>query len=382
MHLHGWVAVTQTPVRALLLSLLLVSLGGCAAIARDGPEARQEVVFFPSVASVADGNQWLLTLQGRVHTPAEHNAVRQTLIDVLASRLRADKDDKLYRERAGYFVSDSSRNTRVSVALGNRVIPLSLSNAAGYFSTDIMVTQTEAAQLAQDGVISFASAPTAANARRFDGTVRLIPEAGLTVITDIDDTIKVTHILDAKEKEANTFVRPFVAVPGMSELYRSWQKALGERIHFHVVSAGPWQFHQPLRQFFTQAEFPAFTWDMRSIDIGGNILVDVLEAHPAPQKIHDHKVAKIRAFMTRFPRRSVVLVGDSGERDPEVYAAILSAFPQRVQAVFIRDVTNQDRTHPRYQHLFQGDAAQKLQVFRDPAALPPLSSVAGGNPLK
>jgi hypothetical protein len=156
------VNVMQAPVRALLLPILLVLLGGCAAIARDGPEAKQEVVFFPSVASVTDGGQWLLTLQGRVHTPAEHSAVRQTLIDVLASRLHVDKNDELYRERAGYFVSDSSRNTRVSIALGNRVIPLSLSNAAGYFSTDITVTQTEAAQLAQGGVISYASVATAA----------------------------------------------------------------------------------------------------------------------------------------------------------------------------------------------------------------------------
>jgi phosphatidate phosphatase APP1 len=367
-------------VVALIALLSLAWLPGSnAAIARDGPAAKQEVVFFPSVASVAEGNQWLLTIQGRVHTPAEHSATRQKLIDALALRLHADKNDKLYRERAGYFVSDSSRNTRVSVILGNRVIPLSLSNAAGYFSTDILMTQAEAAQLAQDGVIAFTSSPTAANPRRFDGTVTLVPETGVTVITDVDDTVKVTNIADAKEKEANTFMRPFAAVPGMPERYRSWQQALGERIHFHVVSAGPWQFNEPLRQFFTQAGFPAFTWDMRTIDIGGNIIVDLREANPVPQKIQDFKVAKIRAFMTRFPQRTVVLVGDSGERDPEVYAAILSAFPQRVDAVFIRDMTNQDRTHPRYQRLFPGDAAQKVQVFRDPAALPPLSSTAGGN---
>jgi phosphatidate phosphatase APP1 len=367
-------------VVALAAALSLAGLlGSTAAIARDGPAAKQEVVFFPSVASVADGKQWLLTLQGRVHTPAKHSAVRQKLIDVLALRLHADKNDQLYRERAAYFVSDSSRNTRVSVTLGNRVIALSPSNAAGYFSTDIVLSDAEATQLAQDGMIAFASMPTAANPQRFDGAVRLVPETGVTVITDIDDTIKVTHILDAKEKEANTFMRPFVAVPGMAELYRSWQQALGDRVHFHVVSAGPWQFNEPLRQFFAQAGFPAFTWDMRSIDIGGNIVVDLREASPAPQKIQDFKVAKIRAFMARFPQRSVVLVGDSGERDPEVYAAILAAFPQRVQAVYLRDVTNQDHKHERYQRLFPGDAAQKLQVFRDPAALPPLSSIAGGN---
>lgn len=38
--------------------------------------------------------------------------------------------------------------------------------------------------------------------------------------------------------------------------------------------------------------------------------------------------------------------------------------------------------HPRYQRLFPGDAAQKLQIFRDPAALPPLTFVAGGNPVR
>lgn len=372
---------SRRTVELLAAALALAGwLGGCAVFARDAPEAKQEVVFFPSVASVAEGGQWLLTLQGRVHTPAEHSPARQKLIDLLASRLHADKNDTLYRERAGYFVSDSSRNARVSVTLGNRVMPLALSNAAGYFSTDILITRADAAQWAQDGAMPFASMPTSANQRRFDGAVRLVPETGVTVITDIDDTIKVTHILDAKEKEANTFMRPFVAVPGMAELYRSWQQALGERIHFHVVSAGPWQFHEPLQRFFMQAGFPAFTWDMRSIDIGGNIIVDVIEANPAPQKIQDFKVAKIRAFMTRFPQRSVVLVGDSGERDPEVYAAILAAYPQRVHAVYIRDVTNQGHKHERYQRLFPGDAAQKLQVFRDPAALPPLSSIAGGNP--
>ena len=71
---------------------------------------------------------------------------------------------------------------------------------------------------------------------------------------------------------------------------------------------------------------------MRDIDIGGNIVVDMREANPVPQKIQDFKVAKIRAFMTRFPQRTVVLVGDSSERDP--------------------------------------------------AALPPLTFVAGGNPVR
>lgn len=71
-------------------------LGGNAAVARDGPSAKEEVVFFPSVASAAsipDGKQWSLTIRGRVHTPAKHSVTRQKLIDVLALRLHADKND-------------------------------------------------------------------------------------------------------------------------------------------------------------------------------------------------------------------------------------------------------------------------------------------------
>jgi len=61
-----------------------------------------------------------------------------------------------------------------------------------------------------------------------------VPEEGVSVVTDMDDTIKDTHVLDRKEMLKNTFVRPFVAVAGMPELYRSWKEALGDRIQFHV----------------------------------------------------------------------------------------------------------------------------------------------------
>ena len=98
-------------VIALAAALSLAGLlGGNAAVARDGPSAKEEVVFFPSVASAAsipDGKQWSLTIRGRVHTPAKHSVTRQKLIDALALRLHADKNDKLYRERAAYFVSDT-----------------------------------------------------------------------------------------------------------------------------------------------------------------------------------------------------------------------------------------------------------------------------------
>jgi phosphatidate phosphatase APP1 len=40
--------------------------------------------------------------------------------------------------------------------------------------------------------------------------------------------------------------------------------------------------------------------------------------------------------MTQFSQ-PVVLVGDSGEKDPEVYEQIREEFPGRVKAIYIRD---------------------------------------------
>jgi len=157
----------------------------------------------------------------------------------------------------------------------------------------------------------------------------------------------------------------------MPALYRSWMEALGPRIHFHVVSAGPWQLHEPLRRFTEGVGFPAFTWDMRSVDIGDPRVL-LKEMHPDLNDIYKFKLQKIRLFMARFSKRHVVLMGDSGEKDPEVYAQILSDFSDRVDGVFIRKVNREDQKD-RYEKLVgKKEAAAKLRVFKDPRELPPL----------
>jgi len=364
-------AVAQMVLAVTFLVSTLFS--SCATSAVDGPARGQEVVFFPSPASVLSDNQWLLTIQGRVFEPTEKSRGREALIDVLAPLVGVRSTDPIFRARARYFLSDSSRNTCISVKVGDKVIVLPASHPAGYFSGDITLAGDEVMRLAKSSMISFQSVPTATNPKLFPGSVTLVPEEGVTVITDMDDTIKITDMLNDKEKVANTFLRPFKAVPGMPALYRSWMEVLGPRIHFHVVSAGPWQFNEPLRQFTEGAGFPAFTWDMRSVDIG-DVSVLLKEMSPDKTDMYEFKLQKIRAFMARFPKRHVVLVGDSGEKDPEVYAKILSEFPGRVDGVFIRNVNREDQKD-RYEKLFWNkEAAAKLRLFKDPRELPPLIS--------
>jgi len=54
----------------------------------------------------------------------------------------------------------------------------------------------------------------------------------------------------------------------------------------------------------------------------------------------EQKVSQISEIMQRFPERKFILVGDSGEKDPEVYREIKKEFPNQVQEIKIRDVVN------------------------------------------
>jgi phosphatidate phosphatase APP1 len=61
-----------------------------------------------------------------------------------------------------------------------------------------------------------------------------------------------------------------------------------------------------------------------------------------------------------------VLVGDSGEKDPEVYGQIAREHPAQILRIYIRDVTGDRADDARYRGAFRGIPAEKWQLFRDP----------------
>ncbi len=60
----------------------------------------------------------------------------------------------------------------------------------------------------------------------------------------------------------------------------------------------------------------------------------------------DQKLSQISEIVGRFPKRRFILVGDSGEKDPEVYREIKTRFPQQIQEIWIRDVVNDRENRP------------------------------------
>ena len=61
--------------------------------------------------------------------------------------------------------------------------------------------------------------------------------------------------------------------------------------------------------------------------------------HPLPRRGKGHKIGLIRQMITHYTAHRFILIGDSGQRDPEIYADIVHHFPDRVLAVYIRNVS-------------------------------------------
>jgi phosphatidate phosphatase APP1 len=77
------------------------------------------------------------------------------------------------------------------------------------------------------------------------------------------------------------------------------------------------------------------------------------------------KLDNIRSLLSRFPKRNFLLVGDSGEQDPEIYGQIAREFPTQIQRIFIRDVTGDDMTAERTATAFANLPAKQWQVFAE-----------------
>jgi hypothetical protein len=175
-----------------------------------------------------------------------------------------------------------------------------------------------------------------------EGKVRLLEDdpTALSVISDIDDTIKITEVpAGHRVLYLNTFIREFHSAPGMADRYKQWGQAA-----FHYVSGGPWQLYEPYFEFLPDEGFPDGSVHMRNLPL---LVTDPTKAREFIDFLFDkqatkrHKLQSIREIMARFPNRRFILVGDSGEADPEVYREIKAdaKFGTRVEAILIRIVS-------------------------------------------
>jgi hypothetical protein len=347
-----------------LFSLALPPEGVVSEIARD-----EVVVFFPTYGRrTTDGKSWVLHVHGKIFEPEEDSLKRAALLGILRRSFGLSKEEEetaTFKERARAFLVDNERNKTIHIRLGEDVFRAGKSGPNGHFSSDVVLSSEQVAAIRgatkdESGSLRFTAVVPADDRREFAGQAALIEPEGLSVISDVDDTIKISEVANRRELLANTFLRDYKPVDGMPELYRRWEK-VGAR--FHYVSASPWQLYEPMAEFLAAEKFPRGSLHMKMFRLHDRSALNLLGAQ------HKYKPEVIDKILTDFPQRRFVLVGDSGEQDPEIYGELARRHPEQVVRILIRHVGATEGSEVRYKAAFREIPRGRWQVFTDPAEI-------------
>jgi len=157
------------------------------------------------------------------------------------------------------------------------------------------------------------------------------------VISDIDDTVVATGVANKTKMIGRMLLKSAdsrVAFAGVAELYQQLHggRTGREDNPLLYVSRGPWVIYETLEAFFALHRFPGRPvlflreWGLRF-------------RPPFIRRDDDHKIEMINELLAVSPDLPVVLIGDSGQHDPEMYRDVARSWPGRVRLVLIRDVT-------------------------------------------
>lgn len=340
--------------------------------------------YFPTDAS---REEWILACDGFACRPGrEDKLTTRWSIAMMGRLMRAQPQqlrDPLFLSRVAPFIAKGLRNLSVDVQIGLRRIRLPRrTNARGAFRGRIRLParelcrlldlpipagQSPGSWLCQQALplpIQIAVDPAVAPPVSCQATK--IAWSGWSVISDIDDTIKDTQVSPLRQLLANTFLREFRSVDGMSELYQDWAR---NGCQFHYVSSSPWQLLDPLQRLCNQQQFPPGTFHLRTFRLGTDLMRKMLLLRQRGKAIVIH------SLLTTFPQRKFLLVGDSGERDPEIYCRAAQRFPGQVQGIYIRDVAAKRMTRRRWEKLNENLPDGLCQTFEDARELGHLSEL-------
>jgi phosphatidate phosphatase APP1 len=151
----------------------------------------------------------------------------------------------------------------------------------------------------------------------------------------------------------------------MSQQYKTWAQ---RGAAFHYVSASPWPLFRPLYQFLLEHGYPTGSFHLRRIKIQGAGPLKLLIGSKRGKR------KSIRNILRWYPHRQFVLIGDSGERDPEIYGWAARRFPKQIEQICIRHVTPLKRK--RLKRAFRQVPHAKWRIFESDQELCDIRAIA------
>ncbi len=200
-----------------------------------------------------------------------------------------------------------------------------VTDGEGYFSLELTPAHDVEAGVWHDVELELVHP---ADGVRATGKV-LVPAASARfgVISDIDDTVIVSGVAHKPSmllRLALSNARTRKPFKGVGAFYEGLHAGANP---FFYVSKSPWNLYEPLVEFFERQRLPVGPLLLR--DYGRQMIL---------ARGQSHKVVQIERILATYPQLKFILIGDSGEHDPEIYSEVVRSHPDRVRAIYIRSV--------------------------------------------
>jgi phosphatidate phosphatase APP1 len=325
----------------------------------------ESVEFYPSYGyRTAKGDAWRLVIQGCAFNPKLPWFRRHPVMAVIRRAMRVDRGaDEYFRRRMHRFLVDSKMGRQIAVRIDGQTYAVGESDPAGLFRREIEVPQSTIDKVAESSDhgtqwISYTAELPEGDPRTFTGRVQLVEPRGVSIVSDVDDTLKHSNVPNRRDLFRNTFLKEFSPIAGMADLYGECAR---RGVAFHFVSGSPWQLYEPLSEFFRAHGFPGGSFHLKPFRIR-----DTARKMRGPSPQLAHKKTAIEPILSAFPRRKFVLIGDSGEQDPLIYGGFLRERSEQIAGVFIRALRDDTASDPRLAAAFQGCPPERWHVYHSP----------------
>ncbi|KAF3903164.1 hypothetical protein ABW21_db0208539 [Orbilia brochopaga] len=325
---------------------------------RGSPMITDNVLLFDAPAFMNANGEWTATFRMfsslRIDTSILSSPITAA-VEALGIEIGNGANNLLERTKLFFTVSRKSITVDIKVA-GCNTVSVGETSSGGLLEKNVGVGKCDNSLAPRN--IS-ANVPRFFGSKAFEATLFPSPPTGFGVISDIDDTIKVSNVLNKTAAIKSLLIEDHKAVDGMPQLYSKLNGVLKTPQWFYL-SGTPYQFYPTLRKFIfaTYPNGPMLTQNLTFSEPKA-----LLNAIVSDSGVRDYKVAQMEKILSWYPQKKFVMIGDSTQQDPEAYAEIQTPMANNAAERFVA--------------AFKAVPQAKWKGFTDPAEIANLD-VANG----
>ncbi|MBX2840216.1 MAG: DUF2183 domain-containing protein [Flammeovirgaceae bacterium] len=180
------------------------------------------------------------------------------------------------------------------------------------------------------------------------------------IISDVDDTFLISYSTRfLKKLRLLLFKNAYTRLPfkGVAAFYRALRRGRDgkQRNPIFYVSSSEWNLYDLLVDFCHFNNIPKGPFMLR------NISQNPLKIWKSGRGNHNHKFDKIIRLLELYPDLKFILIGDTGQKDAEIYGRIAMEYPEQILGIYLRQV-NKGRNNVMISKIKKTIAAKGVEM--------------------